>query len=83
MKLERCRHNCRPAAACFTGSAVLAPGSRTVIKVDVRILAATNINIPEALAKQIAARGPLLPPERLHIVSAPASANARKKCRFC
>ena len=25
-------------------------GSRTVIKVDVRILAATNINIPEALA---------------------------------
>ena len=27
-------------------------GSRTVIKVDVRILAATNINIPEALANK-------------------------------
>src|ERR1700685_3054439 len=27
-------------------------GSRTVIKVDVRILAATNINIPEAIANK-------------------------------
>ena len=27
-------------------------GSRTVVKVDVRILAATNINIPEALANK-------------------------------
>ena len=58
-------------------------GSRSVIKVDVRILAATNINIPEALGQQASARRSLLPAECVHLAVCRRCAIARKKFRFC
>ena len=51
-KSARCRRCCRRSCCTFAGPAVLAAGQPSVIKVDVRILAATNINIPEALASK-------------------------------
>ena len=51
MKSARCRQRCRPSFCTFCRIRVfLGSGSRSVIKVDVRILAATNIDIPQALA---------------------------------
>ena len=53
-------------------------GSRSVIKVDVRILAATNINIPEALANKRLREDLVLPPECIHFAdSAVARAQGR------
>ena len=48
-------------------------GSRSVIKVDVRILAATNINIPGSPGQQASARRSLLPAECLHHAAAAAA----------
>jgi len=44
-------------------------GSRTVTKVDVRILAATNINIPRSTGHQALARGSLLPAQCLYLAN--------------
>ena len=53
-------------------------GSRSVIKVDVRILAATNINIPGSTGQQAAARRSLLPAQRFYSAIAAAARAERR-----
>ncbi len=48
-------------------------GGRQEQNVDVRVIAATNHDPAEAVARREAARGPLLPPERLHRRAAAAA----------
>ena len=52
-------------------------GSRSPMRVDVRVIAATNINMKEAIARKIVPRGPLLPPERIFAVDSAAVRAAR------
>jgi two-component system response regulator AtoC len=52
-KSARCRRSCRRSCCTFFRTRQFSRlGSRTMVKVDVRILAATNIDIPEALANK-------------------------------
>ena len=48
-------------------------GGRQEQEVDVRIIAATNVDPVEAVRQRQAARGPLLPPQRLHDRAAAAA----------
>ena len=59
---------------------ILRVGGRQPIKVDVRVVAATNVRLREAIAAGKLARGSLLPPERADHSSA-AAARARRRCR--
>ena len=52
-------------------------GGRSVIKVDVRVLAATNVNIPEALASKKLREDTLLPIEYHHHQPAPLARASR------
>ena len=53
-------------------------GGRTTVKVDVRVLAATNINMPQAIAQKTLPRGSLLPAEQLCAAHAVVARAARR-----
>ena len=72
-----CRSTCKGLLLGFLQEGeILRVGGRQPIKVDVRIVAATNVRLKEA----IAAGGPLLPPQCTDH-SAAAIARARGRCR--
>ena len=61
------------AAPRAAGRRVLAPGRQGDVRVDVRIVAATNRRLEDAVAERALPRGPVLPPER----------RVRSRCRRC
>ena len=78
----RCRCRCRPSCCARCRSAKSsASANRKPIKFDVRVIAATNIDLQEAGEGRHVPRGPLLPPERHPDHAAAAARRAARTSR--